>query len=53
MIYISTDYVFDGSSPPYSVDSEAKPINQYGQTKLDGEKEVLKEHKSMFISFNW
>ena len=41
MIYISTDYVFDGSAPPYGADSPAKPLNKYGETKLAGEEVVL------------
>ncbi|KAI8808118.1 hypothetical protein BJ742DRAFT_748021 [Cladochytrium replicatum] len=42
LIYISSDYVFDGTSPPYEIDSKANPINFYGQTKFDGEL-VVKE----------
>lgn len=40
MINISTDYVFDGSKPPYSVDSEPNPLNAYGTSKLLGERAV-------------
>jgi len=41
MVYISTDYVFDGSSAPYEVDAEPNPLNAYGQSKLEGEKVFL------------
>jgi len=41
MLYISTDYVFDGTKPPYSAEDEPNPLNSYGQTKLDGEKVTL------------
>ncbi|MDZ8120222.1 dTDP-4-dehydrorhamnose reductase family protein [Pontiella agarivorans] len=41
MIYISTDYVFDGTQPPYAVDAETNPLNFYGQTKRDGELATL------------
>ena len=41
MIYISTDYVFDGSHPPYFPDNKTNPLNRYGQTKLAGERAVL------------
>ncbi|CAJ0939545.1 unnamed protein product [Ranitomeya imitator] len=34
LIYISTDYVFDGSSPPYREDSEPNPLNTYGAAVL-------------------
>ncbi|EIN08271.1 NAD dependent epimerase/dehydratase [Punctularia strigosozonata HHB-11173 SS5] len=41
LVYISTDYVFDGQSPPYSVTSPTNPLNLYGETKRDGENAVL------------
>lgn len=37
MVYISTDYVFDGEHGPYSEDDVPNPINVYGRTKLEGE----------------
>jgi len=40
LIYISTDYVFDGSTPPYRPGDLPHPINAYGQSKLDGERAV-------------
>jgi dTDP-4-dehydrorhamnose reductase len=37
-IYISTDYVFDGTKPePYEEDDVPLPINAYGKSKLGGE----------------
>jgi len=41
IIYISTDYVFDGMDGPYSEDAHPNPICQYGKTKLYGEEEIL------------
>lgn len=41
LIYLSTDYVFDGTQPPYAVDAQTNPLNFYGQTKLAGEKATL------------
>ena len=38
LIYISTDYVFDGEKGMYKEDDETNPINHYGYTKLLGEK---------------
>lgn len=41
MIYISTDYVFDGKGDkPFEVTDKPNPINYYGQTKYEGELEV-------------
>ncbi len=38
MIYISTDYVFDGlKNRPYTEDDTPNPINTYGVSKLAGE----------------
>ena len=36
-VYLSTDYVFDGSAPPYRPDSLPNPLNAYGRMKLAGE----------------
>jgi len=38
MVYISTDYVFDGERGMYKEDDETNPVNYYGYTKLLGEK---------------
>jgi S-adenosylmethionine synthetase len=40
LIYISTDYVFDGTRPPYRPGDATHPLNAYGQSKLDGEQAV-------------
>ena len=38
MMYISTDYVFDGQGTrPWEPDDERHPLNVYGQTKYEGE----------------
>ncbi|KAG6918388.1 hypothetical protein DXG01_014789 [Tephrocybe rancida] len=41
LVYISTDYVFDGTSPPYTPSSPTNPLQSYGQSKRDGELAVL------------
>jgi len=42
IIHISTDYVFDGTSPePYDENAQVKPLNKYGQSKLRGENALL------------
>ena len=45
MLYISTDYVFDGRNPPYQHDSSTNPLNDYGIFKLEGEKVVLDQNE--------
>ncbi|MCB1069964.1 MAG: SDR family oxidoreductase [Verrucomicrobia bacterium] len=37
LVQISTDYVFDGKTPPYRETDAPGPLNVYGRTKLDGE----------------
>lgn len=41
VIYISTDYVFDGRDGPYYEDDKPNPVCHYGFTKLWGEEEIL------------
>ena len=51
MIYLSTDYVFDGQgTEPWQADcKDYKPLNVYGQTKLDGEFAVANTIDKYFI----
>lgn len=51
MIYISTDYVFNGlGETPWKADcKDYAPLNVYGQTKLDGEKAVSSILEKYFI----
>ena len=51
MTYISTDYVFDGQGEkPWEPDcKEYKPLNVYGQTKLEGELAVANTLDKYFI----
>lgn len=50
MIYISTDYVFDGEKDtPYEVDDKPNPINVYGKSKLAGEQSVQRLLEKYFI----
>ena len=51
MVYISTDYVFDGQGlKPWQPDcKDYKPLNVYGQTKLEGELAVSETLEKYFI----
>lgn len=51
MVYISTDYVFDGQgTEPWEPDcKDYKPLNVYGQTKLGGELAVSNTLDKFFI----
>ena len=42
LLYLSTDYVFDGTSPPYQPGDTPNPLNLYGRSKLAGE-DALRE----------
>ena len=37
LIHLSTDFIFDGASGPYTEDDEPNPLSYYGQSKLDAE----------------
>ena len=41
IVYISTDYVFDGEKGLYAEEDCPNPINHYGITKLEAEKQVI------------
>ena len=51
MTYISTDYVFDGQgTEPWNPDcKDYRPLNVYGQTKLEGELAVANNLEKYFI----
>jgi len=51
MLYLSTDYVFDGQGiEPWQPDcKDYKPLNVYGQTKLEGELAVSQTLEKYFI----
>ncbi len=58
MVQVSTDYVFDGDRGMYREDDASNPINQYGYSKLLGEKKVMSTAESWCIArtsviFGW
>jgi len=43
LVYISSDYIFNGNDGPYYEDSEPDPLNYYGMTKLEAERIIEEE----------
>jgi len=43
LVYISTDYVFDGENGPYREDAPVNPISVYARHKLEAEQLVLRD----------
>jgi dTDP-4-dehydrorhamnose reductase len=54
LIHISTDYVFDGTATaPYKEDHPVNPVNYYGESKLRGEEEAIKNPDTVIIRTSW
>lgn len=54
VIYLSTDYVFGGSSSePYTESDAPSPLNVYGSTKLGGERAVASQPTSLIVRSSW
>lgn len=54
LVHISTDYVFDGKgSEPYPEDAPVGPLSAYGQSKLDGERRVLRYDLAAVVRTSW
>ena len=50
LIYISTDYVFDGAKQaPYIENDGTRPLNYYGATKLLGEQAIVRDARKHYI----
>ena len=54
MMYISTDYVFNGQGTrPWEPDDAREPLNVYGQTKYEGELAVEALEKFFIVRIAW
>ena len=52
-IHISTPCIFEGTNEMYVESSIPKPVNFYGQTRLDGEKQVQKLNQYTIVRTNY
>jgi dTDP-4-dehydrorhamnose reductase len=54
LVYISSDYIFDGTKgAPYVESDAANPLGVYGRTKLEGEQAVLEWAHGISIRTAW
>lgn len=49
LVYLSTDYIYDGAKGPYQEDAAINPISVYGKHKLLAEESVLELANSLVI----
>lgn len=49
LVYVSTDYIFDGEGGLYKETDKPNPINNYGRTKLEAENIVTSKLKDSLI----
>jgi dTDP-4-dehydrorhamnose reductase len=49
LVYISSDYVFDGSQGGYTPQTSPNPINTYGRTKVEGESFALGAPRCLIV----
>lgn len=54
IIYISTDYVFDGTKEGiYQTDDKVNPVNYYGKTKYLGENFIREYDNHIIVRISW
>jgi len=54
LVYISTDYVFDGTkTEPYNEGDQPNPQSIYGKTKLEGEEAAKRAKKHYIFRTSW
>jgi dTDP-4-dehydrorhamnose reductase len=54
LVHFSSDYVFDGKKKDFYIETdEPNPLNEYGKSKLAGEKEALKYDKNLVCRLSW
>ena len=54
IIYISTDYVFDGTKEGlYQIEDKVNPVNYYGKTKYLGENFIREYDNHIIVRISW
>ena len=49
LLFVSSDYVFDGAAPPYGEDDARHPVNEYGRLKVEAEDLVLQRDSGLVL----
>jgi len=49
LLFISSDYVFDGEAPPYCEEDDPRPVNEYGRMKVIAEDLVLERKTGLVL----
>lgn len=49
IVFLSTDFVFDGEQGPYREDAPTAPLSEYGRTKLAAEQLLLRQEQPVTI----
>ena len=49
LLFISSDYVFDGVAPPYREEDERHPVSEYGRLKVEAEDLVLQRDAGLVL----
>lgn len=53
LIFISTDLVYDGIKGDFTEEDPVNPLNCYGETKREAEKEVIKKKNALILRTNF
>jgi len=49
LLFISSDYVFEGTAPPYREEDERHPVSEYGRLKMEAEDLVLQRDAGLVL----
>ncbi|HMO05765.1 MAG TPA: SDR family oxidoreductase [Kiritimatiellia bacterium] len=49
LLFVSTDYVFDGKAPPYRPDAPRHPLSEYGKSKAEAEDALRGRDRSIVL----